>query len=145
MCMNNLLTRKPSLLVKISFGIVILLTIISIDVNAQIGRGCYVDGVLYTSNTSKGNRFFYRTPGNLSDPCGYVYTGSNDGQCRLYNSGPVGNNSSYTQYLNNFGNDWDVIACPIDDYVWLLIIALVGLAVFKFNIFPTLAHATKRR
>ncbi|MGF1924984.1 MAG: hypothetical protein ACQUHE_12465 [Bacteroidia bacterium] len=139
--MGNFQSEDVFKLTVIRLVLITLFVFFIADANAQIGRGCYVDGVLYTANTSKGNRFFYRSPGNLSDPCGYEYTGSNDGQCRLYNSGPEGNNSSYTSYPTSFGNDWAVIACPIDDYVWILLVVIGGLVSNKFY---TLVHATKR-
>lgn len=99
---------------------------------AQLGKGCYVEGVLYTSNTSNGNRYFYRSPGNISNPCGYVRTG-NIGNCRLYNSGPLGNNSSYTLYTDAFSSDWAEVECPIDDYVWLLLVAIGGISILRFR------------
>lgn len=96
--------------------------------NAQLGPGCYVGGVLYTSTTSKSNRHFYRTPGDMNSVCGFIRTGSNN-TCRLYNGGDESINSSYTAYSNSFSNDWDEISCPIDSYVWVL---LLTSAVFSF-------------
>ncbi|RYG01606.1 MAG: hypothetical protein EOO07_33965 [Chitinophagaceae bacterium] len=103
-----------------------------VSAHAQLGRGCYVGGVLYTTNTSNGNRFFYRSPGNITNSCGYTPTG-NDGNCRLYNSGPLGNNNSYTLYYDAFSNDWAEIICPIDDQVWLLIVSIAGFSIWKFR------------
>lgn len=96
---------------------------------AEIGRGCYVGGVLYTENTAKGNRFFYRAPGNLVSDCGYNPIG-NDGNCRLYNGGNINNNNSYTLYEDAFSNKWEEIECPIDTYVWFLLIAVAGVSYF---------------
>ncbi|MES2419213.1 MAG: hypothetical protein V4541_13580 [Bacteroidota bacterium] len=96
-----------------------------------IGRGCYVDGVLYTTNTAKGNRFFYRTSGTLISDCGFVVTGSNDGNCRLYNSGNINKNASYTLYAESFGNKWEEISCPIDNEVWMLLVSVSVFVVLK--------------
>lgn len=130
--MSDFLYRKVSRVKIISFALIIFLTGISVKLNAQYGRGCYVDGVLYTSNTSNGNRFFYRSPGNLTNICGYTPTG-NDGNCRLYNSGPIGNNSSYTLYYDSFSNDWTEVICPLDDHVWLLLLSATGFSVLRFR------------
>ncbi|MEJ5995881.1 hypothetical protein WG904_15735 [Pedobacter sp. Du54] len=118
--------------VKTSVCLILLISLFYESAHAQLGRGCYVGGVLYTTNTSKGNRFFYRSPGNITNVCGYTPTG-NDGNCRLYNSGPLGNNNSYTLYSDAFSNDWAEINCPIDDYVWLLMLSAVGLSVWRFR------------
>lgn len=76
---------------------------------AQIGRVCYVGGVLYTSRTSKSNKHFYRTPGDMNSVCGFTKTG-NTKNCRLYNGDDESKNSSYTAYSNSFSNDWDEIS-----------------------------------
>ena len=104
-----------------------------IHVNAQIGKGCYVGGVLYTNNNSKGNRYFYQPPGDLYSVCGYNPTG-NSGNCFIYNSGPISNINSYIKYIGGFSNDWEEIECPIDDYVWVLLILCVVVSIFKFKL-----------
>lgn len=118
---------QSALILKIVF--VFLLIFMSLNLAAQIGRGCYVDGVLYTANTAKGNRYFYRTPGEMNSACGFVPTG-NDGNCRLYNSGNINNNSSYTLYNDSFSNDW-AENCPLDDYIPYVLLGVVGLVVAK--------------
>lgn len=104
-------------------------------VNAQLGRGCYVGGVLYTSNTPAGNRYFYRDV-SLSSDCGFERTG-NQGNCRLYNSGNVNSNSSYTQYGDAFSNDWEEISCPIDNSVWFILIITCGFSIFRLQSTPS--------
>lgn len=116
--------------VLIKLVLVFILLLISISLSAQIGRGCYVDGVLYTQNTSKGNRFFYRTSGVLTTDCEFVPTG-NDGNCRLYNGGNINNNSSYTLYNDAFSNDWMEIECPLDDYAFPILSVLGGYVFFR--------------
>ena len=114
--------------------IVVLLSFVSSNAFAQLGRGCYVAGVLYTENVpDQGNRYFYRTPGNLASSCGFEPTG-NSGNCRLYNGGNVNNNNSYTLYNDAFSNDWEEISCPIDDYVWFLLVGIAGVVIFKFKL-----------
>lgn len=100
--------------------------------NAQIGRGCLVNGLLYTSRTPAGNRYFYRTSGVLSTSCSFIPTGQNSGNCRLYNSGPIDVNSSYTQYPDAFSNDWEEVECPIDTHIYLLFLFVFGLCANKF-------------
>ena len=100
--------------------------------NAQLGSGCYVGGILYTTETERGPRFFYRTPDFVSD-CGFVRTGSNLAICRLYNGGPINNINSYTSYPNSFSNDWREINCPIDSEVWLLLLVVSGFSIFRLK------------
>ena len=101
--------------------------------NAQIGRGCLVDGFLYTNKTSAGNRYFYRTSGVLSTSCEFIPTGINSGNCRLYNGGPIGSNSSYTLYPDAFSNDWEEVECPIDNHIYLFFLFVFGIYSNKFN------------
>ncbi len=130
--MNTIFIKRTHWLKVISICLIIFLAGIFSTAKAQIGRGCYVGGVLYTDKTSAGNRYFYRTSGTLTDPCGYTRTG-NQGNCRLYNGGNINNNNSYTLYNDAFSNDWDVIICPIDHEVWLLLIATAGFSIFRFK------------
>jgi hypothetical protein len=124
------LVFQSATLIKII--LLFLLFIISLNLSAQIGRGCYVDGVLYTENTAKGNRFFYRTSGVLLNDCGFIPTG-NDGNCRLYNGGNINNNNSYTLYEDSFSNDWEVIPCPLDKYVWYLLVSISTFSFFRLR------------
>lgn len=112
----------------------LFLLITTIKVSA-IGRGCYVGGVLYTLNTDNGNRFFYRSPGQLTSACGFNDIGTREGNCRLYDGGNIYNNSSYTVYYDAFDNGWEEINCPLDNYVWMLISSIIGLSIFKFSRF----------
>ena len=129
--MNNFLSRKTSQFKTASICLVILFTLIFTESKAQLGRGCYVDGVLYTENTSKSNRHFYASPGNLTSVCGFQRTG-NTNNCRIYVSGPIANNSSYTLYGTHFSNDWEeIVGCPLDEYVWVLIVVVAGFSFLK--------------
>ena len=134
--MSNLFLRNKRIygLRIIGFLLLICLLVCSFPSYAQFGRGCYVDGVLYTANTSKSNRHFYRTSGVLTSPCGFVRTG-NTNNCRLFNGGNESNNSNYTLYNSSFSNDWDELICPIDDYAWLLMISVAGISILKFRRF----------
>lgn len=129
--MNFCRTRSRSKAILIISCIIVLSFLVNV-VHAETIRGCYVNGVLYTNNTSKGNRYFYRTGGLIAE-CGFEPTGTNNGICRLYNSGPVSKNSSYTIYNESFNNKWDEINCPIDDYVWPLMILIAMIAIYKFK------------
>jgi hypothetical protein len=124
--------RSKNILIKVSLTICFLFCYSF--ANAQLGRGCYVGGLLYTANTSAGNRYFYRTS-SISSDCGFERTG-NEGNCRLYNSGNINNNNSYTQYGDAFSNDWEEISCPIDGNVWLILISTCAFSIFKLRSTP---------
>lgn len=98
-----------------------------------IGNGCYVGGVLYTANTSYGARYFYSTSGTLTSICGYEPTGGQSGTCRLYNSGKLNKNSSYTAYTMSFSNSWEEINCPIDEEIWILLIPISFICFFRLK------------
>jgi hypothetical protein len=116
----------------IKLCLLFVLMSVSLCIHAQIGRGCYVDGVLYTANTPKGNKYFYRTSGINTTQCEFVSTG-NDGNCRLYNGGNINNNSSYTRYLNAYSSAWEEITCPLDDYVWVLLASISAVVFFRLR------------
>ncbi len=99
--------------------------------NLKAADGCYVGGVLYTSHTKTG-AFFYRSPGNITANCGI--TGNISGSCRLYNSGNIGNNVSYTSYASSYSSNISVITCPLDDKIWLLFLAITLGIFFKFRL-----------
>ncbi|MEJ5993790.1 hypothetical protein WG904_05090 [Pedobacter sp. Du54] len=121
---------QNTVLIKLCFLFVLMS--ISFSTRAQIGRGCYVGGVLYTANTAKGNKYFYRTSGVKTTPCEFVRTG-NQAHCRLYNGGNINNNASYTKYLNAFSNDWDEVICPLDQYVWVLLASFSTISFFRLR------------
>jgi hypothetical protein len=121
---------QNTVLIKLCFLFVLMS--ISLSIHAQIGRGCHVDGVLYTANTPKGNKYFYRTSGVMTTSCEFVPTG-NDGNCRLYNGGNINNNCSYTRYLNSFSSDWNEISCPLDQYVWVLLASFSTICFFRLR------------
>jgi hypothetical protein len=127
----NFLRKKKWNRVLVMFFVTLFVSFFNLNVNAA--DGCYVDGVLYAAHTSKSGAYFYRTPSTVAD-CGV--TGTISGSCRLYNSGSESVNSSYTRYLNSFSSNISVTVCPLDDYVWLLIIAIAAFSVFHFR--PTL-------
>ena len=104
------------------------------EATAQLGDGCYVGGILYTTNTSRGNGYYYRSP-NLNSACGFVKTGSNLATCRLYNIGNLNNNSSYTAYSNSYSSNWREITCPIDSEVWVLLFVVGGFSIFRLKSF----------
>jgi hypothetical protein len=117
-----------------TFLITLLILLTFSNASAQLGRGCLVDGLLYTSNTSRGNRFFYRTVGGLSTTCEFVQTGSNVGNCRLYNGGNEADNTSYTLYTDAFSNDWEeVTPCPLDNHFYMLLIFIFGIFSIKLK------------
>ena len=128
----NFLIRYRQIVSCIVF--LVLFFLISNTPVTAIGRGCYVGGVLYTENTDNGNRFFYRSPGQLTSACGFNDTGNRDGNCRLYNGGNIYNNGSYTLYYDSFDNAWEEISCPLDDYVWVLFLAISLVVVLKFRL-----------
>ncbi len=101
--------------------------------SAQLGNGCYVGGILHTTKARSG-AYFYRSP-NLDSDCGFVRTGSSLGSCRLYNSGSIYLNSSYTNYTNSYSSNWREINCPIDNEVWLLLFVVSGFSIFRIKSF----------
>ncbi|MCX2586314.1 hypothetical protein [Pedobacter sp. MR22-3] len=85
-------------------------------------RGCLVGNVLYTEQSGKGLNYFLRSPGNRTSACGFQRVG-NTSNCRLYNSGDVDMESSYTLYPDAASSGWIEIAnCPIDNDVWIFFI-----------------------
>ncbi|MCY1507263.1 hypothetical protein D9M68_415360 [compost metagenome] len=126
--MDFLSTTCSTAIFSLKYVVLLLVLLCSMPfgLHANIGRGCYVGGVLYTQNTAKGNRYFYRSPGNLTSDCGFQPVGNN-ANCRLYNSGNINNNSSYTLYSGAFSNKWEEIICPIDENVWMLVCSAAGI------------------
>lgn len=98
--------------------------------NVKAADGCYVSGVLYASHTSKSGAYFFRTPSTVAN-CGV--TGIISGGCRLYNSGSQNSNSSYTLYGSSYSSNISVTVCPIDDYVWALLLASAAFSVIHFK------------
>lgn len=123
------LTNKKTYFLKFSLFFLFLISL-SFYQTAKAADGCYVSGVLYASHTKSG-AYFYRTPNTVAT-CGV--TGTISGSCRLYNSGNINNNSSYTQYGSSYSSNISAIAvCPLDDYVWVLIVAVMGVLFFRFK------------
>lgn len=95
---------------------------------AQTVRGCLVGNVLYTEPSGRGNDYFLRSPGNRTSTCGFFRVG-NTSNCRLYNGGPISEESSYTLYPDAASNAWaEVGNCPVDTDVWMLLmpVSLLG-------------------
>ncbi|MES2652167.1 MAG: hypothetical protein V4663_10520 [Bacteroidota bacterium] len=128
---SSQLPKKDRILLKISLFFIFTLINSLFYINVNAADGCYVGGVLYTGHTPKSGAYFYRTSGNITADCGV--TGTISGSCRLYNSGNTNNNSSYTQYSNSYSTSISVVVCPIDDYVWLLMLVVAGFSFFKFR------------
>lgn len=105
----------------------------SFSSSASIGPGCGVAGVLYTSQTSKGNHYFYNSPNLLSD-CGFKAIPKKIGACYIYKgTGPLNKNSSYYKYNKSWGANWEEINCPLDNQVWLLILSAVIFSVYRLR------------
>lgn len=98
---------------------------------AKAADGCYVAGVLYDAHTPKSGAYFYRTPNTIAT-CGYV--GTLSGACRLYDTGDITKNTSYTRYNGSYSTSISVIPCPLDDSLLLLVIPITACALFRFRL-----------
>lgn len=105
--------------------------IISFNVNSQtVYRGCKTGNSInnYTNNTVLGNPYYatfaYST---IAPSCPRAQTtGSRIGTCNLTSSGVFGAQGDLYDYiiLN------PPIDCPLDDYIWILILSLSGLGFY---------------
>lgn len=110
--MGNLMKPK-----SIKYLLILIFLVVSESTYAVYG--CYLpDGSVYTNLTPNGTR--YRRNSGVFVGLGACLNGSNDGSCEVNNpvtSGVLG--------------DYDVAYCPIDDYVWILVIGISGLIFIK--------------
>lgn len=133
------INSNNSIIAKSAIIFFYILFLFSQKINAQTGRGCYVGGVLYTENTgtslNQTNRYFYTNSGAISSVCGFDDTGTKQGKCYLYDgSGSINSASNYTQYNDNFDNQWTEINCSIDDDVWILLLIITDFSILKLKL-----------
>lgn len=122
----------------------LLLNFLAIDaLFAQQGvRGCVVGNVIYTQPSGRGNDYFLRSPGNRTSTCGFQRVG-NTSNCRLYNSGDINTESSYTLYPDAASSGWvDVSNCPVDDTAWILFVPISFFSMYSLSKKQSLCEKT---
>lgn len=131
---KKLTNCKPKVL-KFIWVFLFLFSSTSFYVKAGFGNGCYVGGLLYTTNTSKGAKYFYAAP-FYNSVCGYKPIPKLNGKCYIYKgTGPLNKNSSYNSFAKSYAADWNEINCPLDDYVWVLLFVAAGFSIIRLRLF----------
>lgn len=116
-----------------NFILFLLLSILCADTTFAQQRGCLVGNVLYTEPSGRGNDYFLRSPGNRTSTCGFQRVG-NTSNCRLYNSGDINAESSYTLYHDAASNGWvEISNCPVDDTAWMLFVPVSLFSLYSLS------------
>ena len=82
--------------------------------------GCLSGNIYYSGGPVLG---YWNT--GIFNACGWSRTGGTSGICNIYLGGNVFDPNNYTTGTN--GNYVSIVSCPLDAYIWLLILPIVSL------------------